>query len=172
LSKHGKVLEQGSYAELMNNEKGEVTRLLSGVAPSRRSIKEDKPSKTIDPSKTESSTPGKETKKLMTTEERQTGSVQIGVYLKYIHAGGGYILFALVFSWYLVSAGVNLMSSLWLSIWTADSSYVRQSESFYIVGYALTALLMGIVTFIRTYGLASLVFVRHSLYMAKFFDLY
>lgn len=88
LSKHGKVLEQGPYAELMNNEKGEVTRLLSGVAPSRRSIKEDKPSKTVDPAKPESSTPGNETKKLMTTEERQTGSVQIGVYLKYVQAGG------------------------------------------------------------------------------------
>jgi len=97
---------------------------------------------------------GNKTKKLMTTEERQTGSVQIGVYLKYIRAGGGFILFALVLFWYVISAGVNLMSSLWLSIWTADSSYVRQSESFYIAGYALTALLMGIVTFIRTYGLA------------------
>jgi ATP-binding cassette subfamily C (CFTR/MRP) protein 1 len=164
LSKHGKVLEQGPYAELMNNKKGEVTRLLTGVAPSRRSVKEEKPQKEAK-SNNDAPTPGKEAKKLITKEERQTGSVEFGVYLKYIKAGGGYLLFLFVFFWYLVSAGVNLMSSLWLSVWTADSSYVKNSETFYIVGYALTAVLMGIVTFIRTYGLARFgVRASHSLH--------
>ena len=56
-----------------------------------------------------------------------------------------------MFSFYLISAGTNLMASLWLSAWTADSNYAKNSETFYISGYALTALLMGIVTFIRTF---------------------
>jgi ABC-type multidrug transport system fused ATPase/permease subunit len=153
LSKHGKVLEQGSYEELMRDKKGEVTRLLTGVAQSRRSLKPDKPSKQEKAKNETTSMSNKDAKKLVTQEERMTGSVELKVYLKYIQAGGGYLLFGMVFIFYIASAGVNLMSSLWLSAWTADSSYQRNSETFYISGYALTALLMGVVTFIRTYGL-------------------
>ncbi|KAL7515417.1 hypothetical protein ACHAXN_013106 [Cyclotella atomus] len=162
LSKHGKVLEQGSYEELIGDKRGEVTRLLAGISQSRRSVKavvSDNKEKSS--SKNEASTSNKDAKKLVTQEERMTGSVELkvsilsltwNVYLKYIKAGGGYFLFGIVIILYLASAGVNLMSSLWLSAWTTDSSYLRNSETFYISGYALTALLMGFVTFIRTYG--------------------
>ena len=152
LSKHGKVLEQGSYQELMSDKKGELTRLLVGISPSRRSVKAEK-SPNQDQSKHEGTLAKTNAKKLVTQEERMTGSVQFKVYLKYIQAGGGYFLFGLVFMLYILSAGVNLMASLWLSAWTADANYERNSETFYISGYALTALLMGVVTFIRTYVL-------------------
>jgi ATP-binding cassette subfamily C (CFTR/MRP) protein 1 len=151
LSKHGKVLEQGSYEELISDKRGEVTRLLTGISQSRRSVKSLKPENKENPAN-EASTSNKDAKKLVTQEERMTGSVELKVYLRYIKAGGGYFLFGIVILLYLASAGVNLMSSLWLSAWTADSSYERNSETFYISGYALTALLMGFVTFIRTYG--------------------
>jgi len=147
LSKHGKVLEQGPYDELMSNKKGELTRLLMGVAPSRRSVKAEKPKQ----EKLKNETAPKDAKKLVSQEERMTGGVEFQVYLKYIQAGGGYFLFSIVFSFYLISAGTTLMASLWLSAWTADSNYVKFSETFYISGYALTALLMGVVTFIRTF---------------------
>lgn len=153
LSKHGKVLEQGSYDELMSDKRGELTRLLTGINQStRKSVKTLKEEKQ-DKSTNQASTSNKDAKKLVTQEERMTGSVELSVYLKYIRAGGGYFLFGFVFILYLASAGVNLMSSLWLSAWTADSSYERNSETFYISGYALTALLTGIVTFIRTFSL-------------------
>ena len=152
LSKHGKVLEKGSYEELMDNKRGEVARLLTGVTPSRRSVKTEKPTNQNE-LESKSSISTTNAKKLVTQEERMTGSVEFKVYLKYIQAGGGYILFGFVLIFYLLSAGVNLMSSLWLSAWTADSSYERNTETFYISGYALTALLMGIVTFIRTFCL-------------------
>ena len=80
LSKHGKVLEQGPYDELMRNKKGELTRLLMGVAPSRRSVKAEKPKQ----EKLKNETAPKDAKKLVSQEERMTGGVEFQVYLKYI----------------------------------------------------------------------------------------
>ena len=100
LGKKGKVLEQGSYSDLINDSSGEVTRLLKGVAPSRRSlVKREQKQDTKD----EAADPEKGNKKLMTKEERQTGTVKLDVYLKYIHAGGGYLLFSCVFFMYILS---------------------------------------------------------------------
>jgi len=158
LGKHGKVLEQGTYADLINDKNGEVSRLLKDLAPSRRSLsavsdeKEDEKDDDIAPKK---KVVEEEAKKLMTKEEREEGSVKLRVYLKYIQAGGGYVLFSLVFSWYILSAGVNLASSIWVSVWTADAAYKKRSETFYMVGYAISAILMGIMSFFRAYGLAS-----------------
>jgi ABC-type multidrug transport system fused ATPase/permease subunit len=99
----------------------------------------------------------KQAKDLMTKEERQTGSVKLNVYLKYIQAGGGYLFFSLIFLTYMLSTGTNVITSVWVAIWTADApNYTNgKSETFYIVGYALLSVLMGIMTFIRSYGLAS-----------------
>jgi ATP-binding cassette subfamily C (CFTR/MRP) protein 1 len=159
LGRHGSVLEQGSYDDLVNDKDGEVTRLLKDLAPSKRAstrslMKEAKPKADSAKTNSDMATVMKGNKKLMTKEERATGSVKFGVYLKYIQAGGGYPLFALVFSTYILSAGVNILSSIWISIWTADSSYQNRTESFYIVGYALTSILMGFMAFTRAYGLA------------------
>ena len=100
LGKKGKVLEQGSYTDLINDSSGEVTRLLKGVAPSRRSLVEREQKQDT---KDEAADPEKENKKLMTKEERQTGTVKLDVYLKYIRAGGGYLLFSCVFFMYILS---------------------------------------------------------------------
>jgi ABC-type multidrug transport system ATPase subunit len=85
LGNGGRVLEQGTFIDL-NNSNGEVTRLLKGVAPSRRNIKEDQ---SFDRASVRNHL--KETKKLISNEERQTGTVKLGVYLKYIESGGGWV---------------------------------------------------------------------------------
>jgi len=155
LGKHGKVLEQGTYDDLMNDPKGEVTRLLRGITPSRRNLtKEEHPTEDKGSPIDEKATLN-EQKALMTKEERQTGTVELQVYLKYIKAGGGYLLFACVFSFYFLSTGANVAASIWVSIWTADSNYEKQTQTFYIVGYAVVSVLMGCVAFMRSYGLAS-----------------
>ncbi len=133
LGKGGKVLEQGTYNDLMNDTNGEVTRLLKGITPSRKSQKKEKQKSDeaaatliIDDEK--AAPPMKEHKKLMTKEERQTGTVKLNVYLKYIHAGGGYLLFLAVFFCFILSTGANVATSVWVSIWTADSNYTNHSE--------------------------------------------
>ena len=74
--------------------------------------------------------PAKENKKLISNEERQTGTVKFDVYLKYIKAGGGYALFSAIFFFYLMSTGSSIGSSVWISVWTADSGmgYANHSE--------------------------------------------
>lgn len=124
LGKKGRVLEQGSYNDLISNDSGEVTRLLKGVAPSRRNLmQEEEQNKDAEPKEAQ-----KVNKKLMTSEERQTGTVKLNVYLKYIKAGGGYLLFSVVFFSYILSTGTNVAASVWVSIWTADSGYKSQTE--------------------------------------------
>ena len=128
LGKHGKVLEQGTYDDLINDKNGEVTRLLKGVTQSKKKLmkEEQQTEDTSSPKEEENSL--KERKKLMTNEERLTGSVKLQVYLKYIEAGGGYLLFACVFFFYLLSTGTTVVTSIWISIWTADPKYENQTE--------------------------------------------
>ncbi|KAL7550680.1 hypothetical protein ACHAWF_013900 [Thalassiosira exigua] len=174
LGRHGTVLEHGVYGDLINNSSGEVTRLLKGIAPSRRSLREQPE----DGGSPKEKTPRKEQNKtLMTKEDRATGTVKLAVYLQYIkvsqrsmqlayfmsscsasfflQAGGGYIMFSFVFLTYILSAGTNVLNTVWVSVWTADAGYQNQTETFYIIGYAGTAVLMGLIAFVRSYGLAS-----------------
>jgi hypothetical protein len=84
LGNSGRVLEQGTFDDL-NESNGEVRRLLKGVASSKRNLKEEQSS---DVAAVQSH--AKE-RKLISNEERQTGTVKLGVYLKYIEAGGGWV---------------------------------------------------------------------------------
>jgi ABC-type multidrug transport system ATPase subunit len=130
LGAHGHVLEQGTYSDLMTNIDGEVTRLLKNVVPSRRSSIEGKQVKDGSVGAASAASPAKENKKLISNEERQTGTVKFDVYLKYIKAGGGYVLFSAIFFFYLLSTGSSIGSSVWISVWTADSGmgYEKHSE--------------------------------------------
>jgi ABC-type multidrug transport system fused ATPase/permease subunit len=130
LGAHGHVLEQGTYSDLMTNSDGEVTRLLKNVVPSRRSSIEGKRVKDGSVGAAPAASPAKENKKLISNEERQTGTVKFDVYLKYIKAGGGYVLFSAIFFFYLLSTGSSIGSSVWISVWTADSGmgYEKHSE--------------------------------------------
>lgn len=154
-SKHGKIVEQGTYTDLISNKRGEVTRLLQGITPSRRSLVKEEKIKVED--KLGDTKSNAVTKNLVTKEERQTGSVKFDVYLKYIQAGGGYLFFSFIFLFYILSTGTNVMTTVWVAIWSAEApNYSNgKSETFYIVGYALLSVLMGVMTFIRSYGLAS-----------------
>lgn len=128
LGKKGRVLEQGTYTDLMNDGNGEVTRLLKGITPSRRNLmKEEKPQEESIPKDGKVVTE-KDNKKLMTKEERQTGTVKLDIYVKYIKAGGGYFIASCVFFMYIISTGTQVASSVWVSVWTADSSYQRHTE--------------------------------------------
>ena len=73
LGNKGRVLEQGTYTDLINDNNGEVTRLLKGVTPSRRSlVKREQQAEDAKPEDAKTA-PAKDNKKLMTKEERQTG---------------------------------------------------------------------------------------------------
>jgi ATP-binding cassette, subfamily C (CFTR/MRP), member 1 len=158
---HRHVIEQGPFCDLIENENGEVSRLL-------------KENSTIDHDSTSKSTNGniavngdktkvttgegqppsseKEAQGLVTKEERMIGAVSLSVYLKYLKAGGGYVMFCLVYIGFIVS-GINAVASTaWISYWTADApDYERHSQAFYLGLYAALSVSLGIFTYLRTF---------------------
>ena len=174
LGKGGRVIEQGSYHDLMNVEKGEVQRLLKDLEEAAKKdaeALEGDDSMIASASKKEtfqiiqeSSLPQSESpvekqtgkpKTLVTQEEREVGAVKLQVYIKYLLAGGGFLRFAFVFLFFVLSTGVNLARDVWIALWTSDTSYERNGEGFYIGGYAGFAVLVGVFTFYRSYLLAT-----------------
>jgi ABC-type multidrug transport system fused ATPase/permease subunit len=96
----------------------------------------------------------KEGKKLMEKEERERGAVNCHVYAKYIVAGGGFCWAAFVFFWYVVAAGITVMNTAWVSVWTADAKYENNPLGFYLGGLAIVAVLLSIVSFLRSVTMA------------------
>ncbi|GBG31208.1 ABC transporter, putative [Hondaea fermentalgiana] len=87
---------------------------------------------------------------LMQEEERNAGAVSFAQYRNYIRAGGGLCLFALLILGSLLGQLMNVGNSLWVSIWSEDTSYENRSLTFYLVGYAVVAFLLAIFSYIRS----------------------
>jgi len=169
----GRVLEEGTYNDLMQKDDGEVRRLLNelghandaakthGEASNNKSEKgsmEAEPANKADVNKAKDSPQQSNSQEgdgtLTTKEERAVGAVKLNVYKKYIHAGGGCIKFSVVYFAFILTASVELLKNAWISLWTADSMYQRHSIGFYMSLYASTAVALGVVTFVRSFLLA------------------
>ena len=115
---------------------------------------------------------GKDTAKgLIQAEEKSVGSVPARIYVKYLRAAGGLCMFAFSYFLFVAATANNLMSIQWVGMWSADATggnftniatgnvtlqlpYSQQTFAFYLVGYALVAVSLGVVTFFRTAFLA------------------
>jgi ABC-type multidrug transport system fused ATPase/permease subunit len=155
----GKIIEQGPYAELSASPSSEISRLLANSSTGRASQKkEGAASKVAISDRQESSPPSQtatQTKNLVTKEERNVGAVSMSVYFSYIKAGGGFIIFGLVYVGFILSAVNQLATTSWISYWTADSpAYERHTQAFYLGIYFLFAVSLGIFTFFRAFLLA------------------
>ena len=175
-----RVLEQGTCAQLMSNESGEVKRLLSKLAKQhekeqqmakevgddgnvKKSSNEKKTSR--DGTKgdgggndlpLQSSTASNDTKKvkdLLTMEERNVGAVSLSVYLKYMLAGGGYLKFAFLFFAFVATSANQLAMPFWVSFWTSDATYKKFPEAFYLGIYFALAVTLGMFTFNSSFKL-------------------
>lgn len=155
----GDVIETGTYADLIADEKSEVNRLLakSSMGKSKRDIgaKERETGTEKKPEHAPGPMINKEKKALVTKEERNIGAVSLSVYLKYMKAGGGFVKFALVYLGFVLSVGNGLATSSWISYWTTDPNYDKHSEAFYLGIYFMLAVTLGIVTFIRAFLLST-----------------
>jgi ABC-type multidrug transport system fused ATPase/permease subunit len=166
----GKILEQGSFHEISNND-GEVQRLLNDLRTSSGPSSESVESSGRSRSNSETSTgrkrgdsiaensvnvdAEKENTGLVQDEERNVGAVAWQVYKKYMSAGGGYLRFSLVYFMFVLCTANGLVSNTWISLWTSDASYERNPRSFYLGFYALFSVTLGIFTFFRSYFLAN-----------------
>lgn len=91
---------------------------------------------------------------IIKSEERAKGSVSRSMYATYIKSGGGYVPFLFVYVLFIISQGLAWLNTYWMTIWSNDvrfdGSYKTQTLAFFIVGYALTAILMALSAFVRT----------------------
>ena len=163
----GIITEQGSFQELSKN-KGEVSKLLKDLNANEESSEirnsssfgkaksnsgEGKP-KTNDTSG-EKGTKGKsKPNALISEEERNVGGVSFSVYKKYLQAGGGAFLFSFILLMYILAVANELLNTLWVSLWTSDANYERQSQGFYLGLYSLFSITAGIFVFFRALLLA------------------
>lgn len=157
-----RVIEQGTFDELSNND-GEVQKLLDELKSSENESAESsgrvRSDSTASAGETKGDSPVLEKGKddadvLVKEEERNIGAVAWKVYKKYIMAGGGFGWFFFAYFMFVLCAAVDLLSTAWITFWTSDANYERQPQEFYLGFYALTAVLLGVFQFFRSWVLA------------------
>jgi ATP-binding cassette, subfamily C (CFTR/MRP), member 1 len=155
--RHGQIIEQGNFCDLIENEHGEVSRLLrenAGDTGNGNKRQAQQPAKEKTQEKAKQADPEKQAGALVTKEERNMGAVAFSVYRKYFQAGGGYLMFSLVYFGFILSSANGLASVAWISYWTTDApDYERHSEAFYLAIFAGLSITLGAVTFVRTFFL-------------------
>jgi len=155
----GCVLEQGTFDHLTEKEGGEVQRLLQDLQAGRDSIRKStggKKKKKKEKEAIAGADPAKGNKQqddkgLVTKEERNVGAVATAVYRQYMKAGGGYCRFFVVYIAFIFSTGANLAAVAWISFWTSDAQYENFNQAFYLGMYGAVSVLLGVITFVRTY---------------------
>lgn len=150
----GQIVEQGSFQTLMDDEKGEVRRMLEETGRVNADSKSVRPDKKIEEEEKDTGGKKKEKDALLTKEERMIGAVSWSVYKKYIKSGGGFWRFAIVYIGYCLSIGNGLATTSWVSYWTSDADYSRHSEAFYLCIFFGLSVSLGLVTFVRSFLLA------------------
>ena len=155
---HGRILEKGSYSHLICKESGEVKRILSDIESeehrphdnNEKGEDEDTEKQPVLKETAKQDSPALKTNTgLVTKEERKVGVVSWSVYKKYILAGGGFMRFAIVYIAIVICAANNLANVSWISYWTSDPGYQKNSEAFYLSMYGFLSGKEG-VAMIRT----------------------
>ena len=157
----GRIAEQGTFDELMK-----ANSLLSSLLVRHRGeeLKEVDTEKKLKKSK--SSTLFKKPTQIfkgssiIKAEERAKGAVKGSIYSGYISAGGGFLVFFLVYFTFIIAQAVSWLNTFWMTLWSTavnlDGTYKHNSMAFYVVGYTFTGILMAFTAFIRTGALMSM----------------
>lgn len=99
---------------------------------------------------------------LIKQEERETGVVSWHVLMRYKDALGGLWVVMILFSCYLTTEVLRILSSTWLSVWTDQSTSRSFKPGFFIVIYALLGFGQVTVTLANSFWL-----IKSSLHAAK-----
>jgi ATP-binding cassette, subfamily C (CFTR/MRP), member 1 len=181
--REGRVVEQGTYKELSAEKSSEFSRFLSvieetGVAPScgpgadmaEEASGNDQQAPTKAASRNSDHDAGgekartKDSQKLMTTEERSIGHVDVDVYFYWAKAASGiWVPFAIVLVYGAVEV-ISVASKWWLTYWSQHGS--DGNQMFFLGVYALINLvnvlaLFSRIIFVMLLGLRASKKVRH-----------
>ncbi|WOG86165.1 hypothetical protein DCAR_0205366 [Daucus carota subsp. sativus] len=99
---------------------------------------------------------------LIKKEERETGVVSWNVLARYKNALGGLWVVLILFSCYISTEVLRILSSTWLSIWTKQSSSTNYGPGFYIFVYAVLSSGQVLVTLANSFWI-----ITSSLYASK-----
>ncbi|KAG7364336.1 multidrug ABC transporter permease/ATPase [Nitzschia inconspicua] len=163
----GRVVEQGTYEELSTDKGSEFSRFLAviektGVASSCGHVHGDATevddcydeqrilkavSRDSDQAVEDENTGQKDTRKLMTTEERSIGHVGADVYFYWAKAASGvWVPFAIILVYGAVEV-LSVASKWWLTYWSQHGSDANQM--FFLGVYALINLVNVLTIFLR-----------------------
>lgn len=128
----GSIKAQGSYQDLVSQNK-EFVELMTLTSSSEETVKNDDsdeeslhvPDENEKLVKVETA---KSNIALMQAEERAVKAVSWGVYGAWLRAGGSILIAPLVIVLLILSQGSNIVTSLWLSWWTADQFPLTTGE--------------------------------------------
>lgn len=132
----GEIKAQGSYHDLLahNEEFAKLMTLTSSDEEKPAAAREEEEDADSLETVTEHdklvkvATAKSQRKALMQEEERATKAVSWSVYGAYLRAGGSILILPLVLFLLIASQGANIMTSLWLSWWTADQFHLGNDE--------------------------------------------
>ncbi|PRP78236.1 hypothetical protein PROFUN_13846 [Planoprotostelium fungivorum] len=148
--KEGKISEQGSFQDLMET-KGEFYQLItSHVKSSEGEEKGTSNSHNIRASGERKDNDGGKKGKLMTDEARGVGKISTRTWVMYISAVGLPLVAVSALSVQLMESATRLVNDFWISHWTESVlNENRRSDVYYLVIYAVTGLLVGLMLFLR-----------------------
>ena len=156
LNSSGRIVESGTYAELMRSN-GVLAALMKkytqqGDGKTAEDSKKDRKTDDEDQSMDDAKD-AEEGRSLMQVEERAKGAVNLGEYIAYFRAGGGIIIVLLIVLVSLAGQGSQLANSFVITLWTdnvsPDGSYIEGSLDFYSLLYFGTAGLVAIMALLR-----------------------
>ena len=140
----------------------------SGVALDSKDQKDEKQDRTQPGSSASYDTPAvmeerlSGLKSLLKRKKTLWGSKVFGVHMLY--QGSGWLdPFLVVVLWYILVVSSNFINTIWVSWWTADApQYRANTVEFYVIGYAVVAIAVAILTFCRTVLITILVSVLQN----------
>ncbi|XP_057430299.1 ABC transporter C family member 2-like [Lotus japonicus] len=171
----GMVKEEGTFEELSNQ--GPLFQKLMENAGKMEEYEEEKgdiettdqksPSKPVVNGEVNDSTKGGSKQKggksvLIKQEERETGVVNWNVLMRYKNALGGSWVVLILFGCYVLTEGLRVSSSTWLSHWTDQSTTEGYNPAFYNLIYASLSFCQVLVTLTNSFWL-----ILSSLYAAR-----
>eukprot|EP00005_Dracoamoeba_jomungandri_P014183 CAMPEP_0174262580 /NCGR_PEP_ID=MMETSP0439-20130205/13739_1 /TAXON_ID=0 /ORGANISM="Stereomyxa ramosa, Strain Chinc5" /LENGTH=1412 /DNA_ID=CAMNT_0015347351 /DNA_START=291 /DNA_END=4529 /DNA_ORIENTATION=- len=163
--KNGAIVEAGTYKQLMKNDNEFAYLMNTHVHEHEGKEKEEEEEEEAE----EEKAPEPKKNKLMSTEERDKGSVSWQVYYQYIVAMGGVLLAATIFIFYGVDQAAQIGGNFWLSYW---SDIDDPGNSYFYLGiYAALGAASAIAVLIRSvafaYGGVNSARVLHEMILAK-----
>nr|CRX78939.1 hypothetical protein ls5930a1_00008 [Leucosporidium scottii] len=144
---HGKITQQGTYAELMSDDQGPFAEMFKEFGGGMEEQKEEEEEKEEEAIEEAGKKPEKlKAKALMQEEERATGSVGGAVYMKFVRAAKGHITVPLLLASLILMQGAQVVGSYWLIWWQADT--FNASNGVYMGGYAALGVAQAISSFL------------------------